>query len=102
VTVGYLVLRQRNEQHLQSILRPQGLDTMVREEYTRGPIMGNGRGIAGRYLPRARRQHGYAALMSMAAGLGLRVTVNALTNPDFMPVRQVEPRRGTAVALQLT
>ena len=102
VTVGYLVLRQRNEQHLQSILRPQGLDTMVMEEYTRGPIIGNGRGIAGRYLPRARRQHGYAALMSMAAGLGLRVTINALTNPDFMPVRQGEPRRGTSVALQTT
>ena len=83
VTVGYLVLRQRNEQHLQSILRPQGLDTMVMEEYARGPIIGNGRGIAGRFLPRSRRQHGYAALMSMAAGLGLRVTVNALTNPDF-------------------
>ncbi len=102
VTVGYLVLRQRNEQHLQSILRPQGLDTMVMEEYVRGPIIGNGRGIAGRYLPRARRQHGYAALMSMAAGLGMRVTINALTNPDFMPVRQVESRGAARIALQVT
>ena len=83
------------------ILRPQGLDTMVMEEYVRGPIIGNGRAIAGRYLPRARRQHGYAALMSMAAGLGMRVTINALTDPDFMPVSG-EPRRTTPAALQLT
>src|SRR5207248_1756113 len=61
VTVGYLVLHQRTEQHLQTILRPQGLDTLVMEEYTRGPILRSGRGPSGRYLPRSRRQHGYAA-----------------------------------------
>jgi DNA repair photolyase len=83
VTVGYMVLHQRAEQHLQSILRPQGLDTMVMEEYARGPLLRSDRGPLGRYLPRSRRQHGYAALMAMGAGLGLRVTINALTNPDF-------------------
>jgi DNA repair photolyase len=101
VTVGYLVLHQRNELHLQSILRPHGLDTMVMEEYARGLNLRHGQGIAGRYLPRARRQHGYAALMSMAAGLGLRVTINALTNPDFAAGRQSEAPRQMQAGLQV-
>jgi DNA repair photolyase len=98
VTVGYLVLHQRTEGHLQGILRPHGLDTMVMEEYARGPVFRHDRGAAGRYLPRSRRQHGYAALMAMAAGLGLRVSVNALTNPDFT---YVQPTAGRRAALQL-
>jgi len=102
VTVGYLVLHQRIEQHLQSVLRPHGLDTMVLEEYARGPILRTERGLSGRYLPRSRRQHGYAALMAMAAGVGLRVTVNALTNPDFTSGPHAEPRRARPPALQMS
>jgi DNA repair photolyase len=99
VTVSYLVLHQRMESHLQSVLRPLGLDTMVMEEFARGPVLRHDRGAAGRYLPRSRRQHGYAALMAMAAALGLRVSVNALTNPDFASIK---PASGLRTSLQLS
>jgi DNA repair photolyase len=102
ITVGYLVLLQRAEQHLQAVLRPDGLDTMVLEEYSRGPILRNHRGLAGRYLPRPRRQHGYGAIMAMAAGLGLRVSVDALTNPDFSGRGQVASPRHPTGALQIS
>jgi hypothetical protein len=83
VTVGYLMLHARAEQALMTALRPLGLGSLVAEEYARGPMLSRVRGMAGRYLPRARRQHGYAALMAMASSFGIRVSVNALTNPDF-------------------
>jgi DNA repair photolyase len=102
VTVGYLVLHQRNEQHLQATLRPLGLDTLVMEEYVHGPILRHDRGPSGRYLPRPRRQHGYAALMAMAASFGLRVSVNALTNPDFAAVQAVPSGRTAHSMLSLS
>ena len=89
IAVGYLVLHPRTENDLLAKLRPLGLDAMVGDEYARGPLLTRGRSPAGRYLPRSRRQHGYAALMAMAANFGLRVSVNALTNPDFSPAPPV-------------
>jgi DNA repair photolyase len=102
VSVGYLVLHQRNAEHLQAVLRPQGLDTLVMEEYARGPILPSERGPSGRYLSRSRRQHGYAALMAMAAGVGLRVSVNVLTNPDFSAGQHAELKRAKAGELQMS
>jgi DNA repair photolyase len=101
VTVGYLVLHHRNEELLRNNLRPQGLDTLVLDEYAHGPHLRTGRGMSGRFLPRSRRQHGYAALMSMAAGFGLRVSVNALTNPDFTAaIQRAVPGKSAALVLQ--
>ncbi|HYV34682.1 MAG TPA: radical SAM protein [Gemmataceae bacterium] len=102
VTVGYLVLHHRIEEQLRNVLRPLGLDALMMEEYAGGPTLRSGRGMSGRYLPRSRRQHGYAAVMAMAAGLGLRVGVNALTNPDFTATAQAaSPRKApTMAALQ--
>jgi DNA repair photolyase len=83
VTVGYLVLHERIEETFLASLKPHGLDAIVADEYARGPVYSRVRGMPGRYLPRARRQHGYAALMALAADYGVRVSISAATNPDF-------------------
>jgi DNA repair photolyase len=90
ITVGYLVLHARREQAFLASLRPHGLDAIVADEYARGPVFSRARGMPGRYLSRTRRQHGYAALMAMAASFGIRVSVNALTNPDFATSSQTQ------------
>jgi DNA repair photolyase len=100
VTVGYLVLHARIEEAFLASLRPHGLDAIVADEYARAPVFSRVRGMPGRYLPRARRQHGYAALMAMAANFGLRVSVNAVTNPDFA-VPPLTPSTIRAPLLQL-
>jgi DNA repair photolyase len=84
ITIGYLFLRPRIEQKLQELLEPHGLDGLALDEFERGPILG-GRASAARYLPRCRRQHGYAAVMALAAGFGIGVGINPLSNPDFTP-----------------
>lgn len=91
VTVGYLILHPRQENDMLAALRPLGLDSLVADEYARGPLLGRAR-APGRYLPRARRQHGYAAVMALAASHGIRVGINSLTNPDF----NAGPRMATA------
>jgi DNA repair photolyase len=102
VSVGYLILDPRTEAELRAALRPQGLEQQALDAYARGPLLPRGRGVvAGRALPRPRRQHGYAALMALGAELGLRVSVNAVTNPDFgSPAVAVQTRReGLPVAV---
>jgi hypothetical protein len=101
LTVGYLVVHQRNQQHLEAVLKPAGLDALVLDEYAGGPELRYGKGMAGRYLPRPRRQRGYAAVMAMAAGFGMRVSVNSLTNPDFSTVAPSAPRPFVPPVLQL-
>jgi DNA repair photolyase len=83
ISVGYLVLHGKAERDLGAVLHESGLDSLVLDEYTGGPLLRPANGVVGRYLARARRQHGYAAVMALAAGLGMRVTINAMTNPDF-------------------
>jgi DNA repair photolyase len=85
ISVGYLVLTSKAERDLQAALHKSGWDSLVFEEYASARLIRPADGAAGRYLPRSRRQHGYAAVMAMGAGLGIRVKVNALTNPDFTP-----------------
>jgi DNA repair photolyase len=84
VTVGYLFLRGRIEQTLQELLEPHGLDGLALDEFEGAPVL-SGRANATRYLPRGRRQHGYAAVMALAAGFGISVGINPLSNPDFTP-----------------
>jgi DNA repair photolyase len=94
VTVSYLYLHRRMENDLVAQLRRHELDTLVLDEYAHATWLRIGKAPAVRLLPRARRQHGYAALMAMAAGFGIRVTVNGLTNPDFTQPR-IESRKST-------
>ncbi len=89
VTASYLFLRPGIQDHLVRTLGPHGWDELVLQEFTKGPVLPSATLAPARYLPRARRQRGYAALMSLAAGLGMTVSVSALTNPDFQrPQRQ--------------
>jgi hypothetical protein len=83
ISVGELGLYARSEEACLAALRPLGLDGLVADKFARGPVLTRDRNTSGRYLPRSRRQHGYAAVMAMAANYGIRVRINALTNPDF-------------------
>src|SRR5262249_51791299 len=54
---------------------PHGLAPTLLAEFAGGPVL-TAPGLAGaRYLPRARRQRGYAALMGLAAEHGITVSV---------------------------
>jgi DNA repair photolyase len=89
VTAGYMFLRPGIAENLICALRPHGWDEMVIDAFAGGPML-SADGIApARYLPKARRQRGYAALMALASGLGLKVNISALSNPDFAPPRRM-------------
>jgi DNA repair photolyase len=90
VTAGYLFLRQGITDNLVRALQPLGVHQEVLAAFQGGPILENGNIAAARYLSKRRRQHGYSALMALAAGLGISVRVAGLTNPDFAPPRPIE------------
>lgn len=85
ITTGYLFLRPGIRDHLQKALEPHGWADQVLNEYEHGPMLHCEGIAAARYLPKVRRQRGYALLMSLAAGLGITVRISQLTNPDFRP-----------------
>jgi hypothetical protein len=64
----------------------------VLHAYTGGPVLTGDGVAAAQYLPKARRQRGYAAMMALAAGLGISVSVSGTSNPDF-----TTPRRATTI-----
>jgi DNA repair photolyase len=85
VSAGYMFLRPGIRANLARVLEPLGWDKTVFDAFAGGPIL-SGRGLApAQYLPKARRQRGYAALMALAAEREITVTVSAATNPDFTP-----------------
>jgi len=97
VSAGYLFLRPAIRDQLVEAMVQNGLADTVTEEFATGPIL-QARGLApARYLPRARRQRGYAALMALAAARGIAVGITAMTNPDFptarAPVPESPPRQ---------
>jgi DNA repair photolyase len=87
VTAGYLFLRPRIEENLTQALAPHGWDRAVLDAFAGGPLLHGGAFAAARYLPKARRQRGYASVMALAANLGVSVRINSVTNPDFAPPR---------------
>ena len=93
---SYLYLRTGIEENLMGALEPAGLAPAVLEAFAGGPILSSGTITPARYLPKARRQRGYAALMALAAGFGITVSVCGTTNPDFCVPRSAtaeKPRR---------
>lgn len=96
VTAGYAFLRPRIIDNLRQALESVGLEETVLSEYEDGPVIQGGALAAAQYLPRGRRQHGYAALMALASRFGITVGVDGLTNPDFRA-----PNRGQSAALPL-
>jgi DNA repair photolyase len=94
VTVGYLFLRPGIQENLRRALELYGWSELVLGCYAKGPVLAQDSIRAARYLPRTDRQRGYAALMALAAGQGITVTINGLTNPDFSgATRQPDPVR---------
>jgi DNA repair photolyase len=88
ITAGYAFLRSGIADNLARALRPHGWDEMVLGAYAGGPLLSAEGAARARYLPKARRQRGYAALMALAAGLGLTVRISGLSNPDFAGPRR--------------
>jgi DNA repair photolyase len=83
VTAGYAFVREGIAENLRKDLDRHGWAEPVLAAYEGGPVL-TAAGLApARYLPRPRRQRGYAALMALAATHGISVSVSRLTNPDF-------------------
>lgn len=92
VSASYMFLRSGIRDNLAAALEPAGWKELVLDEFRNGPVMPAGNIAPARYLPKARRQRGYATLTALAAKVGIKVTVSALTNPDFWtPVLPPEP-----------
>jgi len=87
VTAGYMFLRPRIQDNLVAALKPLGWDQLVLDAFGGGPILEAGQIAQARYLPKQRRQRGYAALMALAADLGITVKVSGISNPDFRTSR---------------
>jgi hypothetical protein len=89
VSMGYLALDARAEAWVH---RTQGEEApAILAQYRDGPrdhIPGHG---PVRLLPRARRQRGYAGLLTLAAEHGLTVCISPLANPDFDRPRDTAP-----------
>jgi DNA repair photolyase len=91
VTAGYLFLRQNIADNLTRDLAASGLGEAVLESFRDGPVLAAPGMAAAQYLPKTRRQRGYATLMALAAGHGIQVSVSALSNPDFAAPRRSAP-----------
>jgi DNA repair photolyase len=100
VTASYVFLRPGIEENLARALEVAGLDGSVLDAYSGGPMLEAPGLAAARYLPRWRRQRGYAALMTLAAGFGITAGVCGTTNPDFSSAHRpaTAPSRPTLLA----
>jgi DNA repair photolyase len=85
VTASYLFLRSGIRDNLVQALQPHGWEALVLDAFAGGPVLQAGGLQPARYLPKTRRQRGYAALMALAADFGITVSVSRTTNPDFQP-----------------
>jgi DNA repair photolyase len=88
VTAGYLFLREGIRERLTEELSHEGWGERVAAAFEGGPILIAPGLLAAQYLPRARRQRGYALLMTLAAEHNISVSVSSFTNPDFAPPRR--------------
>lgn len=90
ITAGYMFLRQGIRANLVESLAPLGCDQFVLEAFSGGPTLDGDAVAPARYLPKAKRQRGYAALMALAVDHGITVRVCDITNPDFRPPRPLD------------
>ncbi len=90
VQTGYLVLRPGMQDSLIEALEPHGCAEPVLDAFTGGPVIPTGTSRPVRYLPKRLRQRGYAAVMALAAELGITIRVNGDTNRDFYPASRLQ------------
>lgn len=82
VSAGYLALPIAAEESYRDYLAALGWDETVLAPFAEGFVRREGASLI-RYLPKGRRQQGYARLMTLAADFGITVSVSAASNPDF-------------------
>jgi DNA repair photolyase len=85
VRAGYMFFREGMRPQLSSALEELGQAENVLASFANGPLIGTETIAPARYLPRARRQRGYASLMTLASQFDITVSLSELTNPDFPP-----------------
>jgi len=101
IAAGYAFLRTGIRENLREALTAADLPVEELEAaYEGGPLLTSGQIAAARYLPRKRRQRGYASLMALAAEFGIHVQVCPGTNPDFQPSRPRPDRTGSRISLR--
>lgn len=91
VTASYVFLRDGIATNLTGALAASGLAEVVLGAFRGGPVLTAPGMAAARYLPKSRRQRGYAALMALAASHAIQVSVGGLSNPDFAGPRRPAP-----------
>jgi DNA repair photolyase len=91
VTTSYMFLRPGIRDNMLKALEASGLAESALRPYQGGPILKTGPLAPAQYLPKERRQRGYAALMALAANFGITVSVCGITNPDFHPGARPAP-----------
>jgi len=93
VQAGYLFLRPGMTEILLQALEHHGGAEAVLDAYSGGPTLQAGVARPACFLPKTRRQRGYAALMALAAERGITVSVSGALNPDFRSPQQLERPR---------
>jgi DNA repair photolyase len=89
VATSYLFLRPGIRDNLLRALERHGIPDTVTDEFDSATLLTAPGLSPAWYLPRARRQRGYAAVMALAAERGISVSITSLTNPDFPAARSV-------------
>jgi DNA repair photolyase len=97
---GYMFFRTGMREDLARALDRSGLAETVLESFSNGPLLGTETIAPARYLPRSRRQRGYAALMALASEFDMSVSVSELTNPDFQTPAAPAPAERTLFSLK--
>jgi DNA repair photolyase len=100
VHAGYMFLRTGIEAQLTPVLESLECAEDVLAEYEDGPYLGSGPAAPARYLPKRRRQRGYAALMALAAPFGIDVRISSGANPDFSVPQTSQPLQQPRVPLR--
>ncbi|HLN33344.1 MAG TPA: radical SAM protein [Gemmataceae bacterium] len=95
VQAGYLFLRPGMTENLHQALASHGGAEAVLDAYSGGPTLQVGMARAACFLPKTRRQRGYAALMALGAERGITVSVSGALNPDFRSPQQLERPRAS-------
>jgi hypothetical protein len=94
VFTSYMFLRSGIRENVMHALAPYELGEPVVDAFTAGPRFWAGQMETAQYLPKSRRQRGYAALMAIAAGLDITVSISPASNPDFQgPVQEHQTPR---------
>jgi DNA repair photolyase len=98
ISAGYLYLRPGQKDAVQRALEPHGWSELVLSAFGEPRIVRESGEAKATLLSKARRQRGYALLMSIAADFGIEVRLSRTANPDFQ--RNQAPDRVSSARFQ--